>query len=113
MSTPMPGENAERILSELLVEDPDMRDLVEDFVGILDQRVDELKQAYEAADWAQLTQLAHQLKGAGGSYGYPNLSSMAADMEQEFRAQTGEQFSDWVRQLEQFVAGARAGLADD
>jgi len=97
-------------VSNLLAEEPDLRDLVENFVNGLDDRLSRLRSACEKLDWQQLVLLTHQLKGAAGSYGYPQLSELAATMEQAVRARTADQLSDWLRQLEQLVAAAHAGL---
>ena len=100
----------DKLISDLLADDPDMIDLVEEFVEALPSRIEELKQAYERLDWDQMATLAHQLKGAGGSYGYPPLSSLGATMEQAFKQHSAEQFADWLAQLEKLVAAAKAGL---
>ena len=36
-------------------------------------RMEEIREAFEKLDWQQLSLLAHRLKGASGSYGYPDL----------------------------------------
>jgi len=102
----------EKIVSDLLADDPDMYDLVQEFVDGLGGRIGEFKQAYEQSDWDQLATLAHQLKGAGGSYGYPDLSSLGATMEQAFRAHSADQFAVWLDQLDHLIQAARAGLGD-
>lgn len=101
----------EPLISQLLVEDPDMRDLVEEFVDGLAIRIVELRTAFEQRDWAQLTTLAHRLKGAGGSYGYPNLGQVASDMETAAQLHVSDRFSDWISQLQQMAQAAKAGLS--
>ena len=99
-----------RIVSALLADDPEMLDLVEEFVNGLTNRADNFRQAHQRLDWDRLTALAHQLKGAGGSYGYPDLSTLGATMESSFRIHSAEQFASWMEQLESLSAAARAGL---
>lgn len=99
-----------RLVSTLLAEDPEMRDLVEQFVDGLSERIRELQAAFAASDWNTLERTAHRLKGAGGSYGYPAITELAARMEAEFKARRGERFADWIAALEQLIAAARAGL---
>ncbi len=67
--------------STLLADDPEMLDLVHDFVQGLDRRISDMLEARNSSDWSRLRSLAHQLKGAGGSYGYPDLSDLAARLE--------------------------------
>lgn len=104
--------HSQRIVSQLLEEDSDLRDIVAEFVRALPTRIEDIKHAYEALDWDQLSMLAHRLKGASGSYGYPDLSTLAAGMEQAFQAHRADDFSAWIGQLAQYVAAAQAGLPE-
>jgi HPt (histidine-containing phosphotransfer) domain-containing protein len=99
-----------RIESRLLENDPDLRDIVEEFVAGLEGRLDELKLAYERLEWEQLTLIAHRLKGAGGSYGYPDISTLCADLERDFRKQQDSGILERFETLRQIAAAAVAGL---
>ena len=66
-----------RIVS-LLMNDPDLAQLVEEFVVELPERLAVLQAAAEKQNWLEVRRLAHQLKGAGGSYGFPAISEAAA-----------------------------------
>ena len=101
-----------RLISQLLLEDADLRDIVEQFVDGLSGRINELKAAYERLDWDALRTLAHRLKGAGGSYGYPELSRIGAHMEENFKAQCAGDFALWIKELEELTAACRSGLQD-
>ncbi|MEP0846777.1 MAG: Hpt domain-containing protein [Phycisphaerae bacterium] len=106
----MPSASPEPLRSSLLAADPDMRDLVAEFVGELPTRIESARQALEAADWTLLKRIAHQLKGAGGSYGYPDITRLAAAMEASCTSPDDQQFREWLRQLEELTAAARIGL---
>ena len=108
-SAPEPSKTA-RLISQLLLEDASLRDIVQEFVDGLGARLDELNQAHGKLDWEMLTTLAHRLKGAAGSYGYPDISSICADMEFNFRAHHAENFQECVQRLNDLVIAARAGL---
>ena len=68
-------------------DDPEMAELVRFFVDRLPARVTALEQAAAAADWGTLATLAHQLKGSGGGYGYPGITTSAAAVERLAKAQ--------------------------
>ncbi len=102
-----------KLISQLLAEDAELRDVVEDFVRVLPDRLAELRQAFERLDWNQLTTLAHRLKGASGSYGYPEISEVAARMESAFRAQETGDFGEWSREMDQLIEAAQLGLAEN
>jgi CheY-like chemotaxis protein len=45
------------------------------------QRVVTLRQAISAKDWQQLRDVAHAIKGSAASFGYPQLSTMAEQLQ--------------------------------
>lgn len=97
--------------SELLLDDPEMHDLVAEFVYGLDQRIEEIRQAFQKNDWDSLTTLTHRIKGAGGSYGYPSLSALGATMETGAKSRQSDPFGRWMTELAALVAAAKAGLS--
>jgi len=110
-SKPEPSK-AMRLVSQLLLEDADLRDIVEEFVEGLTARMDELKAAHERMDWDELAMLAHRLKGAAGSYGYPDISQLCARMEQAFGAHQADSFATWLAELSDLLHAAREGLEE-
>lgn len=113
MSDPNAPLPPKKLISELLADDPDMKDIVEDFVNGLDERLRELQDAHTKLDWQMMAMLAHRLKGAGGSYGYPPISTLGGTMESSFKAQQPGEFETWMQQLNDLVAAAKAGLSPD
>ena len=65
--------------------DPEMDGIVWLFVSELPQRVGSVQEALISSDWERLRTLAHQLKGAAGGYGFPQLGSAAALIDQGIR----------------------------
>ncbi len=57
------------------------RDLLQDFVSCLDERIVLSRRAFEAKSWKDLAQLMHQLRGAAATYGYPSLAEIAGKIE--------------------------------
>lgn len=110
MSEPMNYDKMEVLISELLIDDSDFRAVVSEFVETLPRRIEELCSAHQSNDWSRLSDLAHRLKGAGGSYGYPMLSTLAAEMEQSFRRRDDAQFDEWIKNLDSLVRAASRGL---
>jgi signal transduction histidine kinase/DNA-binding NarL/FixJ family response regulator len=79
-AAPAPKPPADAIRSDFLG-DPDMAGIIAEFVGQLPQRLSEMRQAAANNQWDVLQRMAHQLKGAGGSYGYPCLTDAARELE--------------------------------
>jgi PAS domain S-box-containing protein len=65
--------------------DPDMADVIEEFVARLPGTVTAMVESLERSGHEDLRRLAHQLKGAGGGYGYPLLTEQARKLEDATR----------------------------
>jgi len=65
--------------------DPELDELRREFLAEAREKVDEIQAALsvtnDSASIDRLAYLSHQLKGAGGSYGYERISSEAAEIE--------------------------------
>jgi signal transduction histidine kinase/DNA-binding response OmpR family regulator len=98
--------------STLLEEDDlgDMATLVEDFVQILGTRVANLRDAWTRGDRGTLKTLSHQLKGAGGSYGFDPISAAAAAVERALEPGAEEALDRRVEELLAVCTRACAGL---
>lgn len=70
-------------------DDPDMLELVQEFAAELPDRIRSLEDTLEGGELAELQRLAHQLKGAGGGYGFPRITEVAAALEEALKAQAG------------------------
>ncbi|MCB9850741.1 MAG: Hpt domain-containing protein [Phycisphaerales bacterium] len=77
------GQNQSRdpIPSELVQDDESFIELVQEFVDGLGARMSELEHAVQAQNMAELRALSHTLKGTAGGYGYPTLTTQAAQLE--------------------------------
>ena len=83
MTNQQPNGSRDPIVSELVKEEPDMVDLVEEFVNELPQRLSSLQSAIDAQQIDEVRSLAHQLKGAGGGHGYQILTDKAGILEKQ------------------------------
>lgn len=71
--------------SHMIDIDPKLHELLSGFIGQLPLRLAAIESAYETRDTSKLIVLVHQLAGAGGSYGFPNLSHAATTYEAALR----------------------------
>jgi HPt (histidine-containing phosphotransfer) domain-containing protein len=77
-------------------DDPDMVELVEDFVGSMPDRIATLRAAFESGHVEEVRRIAHQLKGASGGYGFGTVGDAAGELE----AAVSEQESVELKQVE-------------
>jgi len=96
---PHPFHDNEGPLLSDFAGDADMVELIELFVDELPQRAQQLNQAFQAQDWNTMATLAHQLKGAGGGYGFPQITEAAFHVEQNARAQDTQELTESLGQL--------------
>jgi HPt (histidine-containing phosphotransfer) domain-containing protein len=62
--------------------DPEMRDLLDEYVVSLREQAALVEAAVARNDWPTVARMAHQIKGAAGGYGFPSISDAAAAAEQ-------------------------------
>jgi HPt (histidine-containing phosphotransfer) domain-containing protein len=64
----------------------DLEDLIPVFLRNRHKEIDSLKAALAAADFEQLRQLGHRMKGVGNSYGFEHVSTMGKFIEDGARS---------------------------
>ena len=84
---PASADPSQQPLYSDLSTDPEMLELVEMFVDELPDRVAAIEQAVKQANLADLAKLSHQLKGAGGGYGFSSITEAAAVVEKQAKSQ--------------------------
>ncbi len=82
--------------------DPQLAELVRDFVASLDQKVAAFRSLLTRGATAELERLAHQMKGVGGMYGFPCLTETASLIEQAVRE--GQDGGLLAELIEEFAA---------
>jgi HPt (histidine-containing phosphotransfer) domain-containing protein len=63
----------------------DLEDLIPTFMSNRRKEVDALRVALSAADFEQLGQLGHRMKGVGNSYGFEKISVFGRQIEEGAR----------------------------
>jgi HPt (histidine-containing phosphotransfer) domain-containing protein len=77
---PMAGSGRDRLVSDFAA-DPVVGPLVPPFLAELRDKVDGILAALDGRDLAEVSRLAHQIKGAAGAYGFPAITQAAAATE--------------------------------
>ena len=87
-------------MTSALAEDPELAEVLGEFVGALPQKVTRMFELLTTRDMAELCRFAHQLKGAAGGYGFPRLSARAGDLEARLqRNATFDEVADLVAEI--------------
>ncbi|QDU81911.1 Hpt domain protein [Polystyrenella longa] len=101
------AQNLEPVRSEF-ADDEDFVELLEMFTDEIPIRRQRLEVAYNAQDIAELKSLAHQLKGAGGGYGYPHLTIISARLEQACKDSVQDEITSQYQELHQYLGRVTA-----
>ena len=92
-------------------DDPQLAGILPQFVECLPGRWDALREALEGNRLDDLQRLAHRLRGAGGSYGYPTLSEASKSLELAAKAQDIDGAAAALAGLQAVCAAIQAGWA--
>jgi HPt (histidine-containing phosphotransfer) domain-containing protein len=65
--------------------DPDMQEIIGKFISELPGRVTEIEDLLLSHDFETLRRVVHQLKGAGGGYGFGEITTCAAEAERAIK----------------------------
>ncbi len=75
------GAETEQSMQSNFCDDPVLADIIDQYVEALPGHVETMREALDHRDHERLHRLAHQLKGTGGSYGYPALSDLGRRLD--------------------------------
>ena len=71
-----------------LASDPDFAELVEEYVSDLPARVATCVGFIDSQNWPELMRFAHQVKGSASSYGFGQITTVAALLEAALASET-------------------------
>ena len=110
--TPAPAppadDGSEAIHSEF-ADDLDLAGILDEFVTGLPDTILAMREALANNYHEELQRLTHQLKGAGGSYGYPQLTDAARSLENAAKAKDPEQVRLTLNELGELCKAVQAG----
>ena len=104
-----PAAQAGAAIQSEIADDPDVAELLDAFVAGLTGKVDSMRRALAHGNHDELRGLAHQLKGAGGSYGYPMLTEAARTLEGAAKAEDVEASTLALKELAELCQRAARG----
>jgi HPt (histidine-containing phosphotransfer) domain-containing protein len=88
-----------------------MAELIQSFVNEIPERVRLVERHWERHELGELRRIAHQLKGACGGYGFPQVGQAAAKLENGLSREENadlESVAERVRELVEMCRRVRA-----
>lgn len=94
-----------RVIRSTFSDDPDMELAIFEFVDSLPDRMTTAVKFLQEQNYAELHRLVHQLKGAGGGYGFPQISEIADRVERQIAdAAPSAEIMDGILKLGEIVS---------
>lgn len=105
----LPEQSGEYVAASAVPGEVQFANLVEMFVRRLPALRQEINQASSQGDWARLLDLVHDLKGMGSSFGYPQLTKLAADIQIKLKQKTYGSVAQIIMLLDSAIERAVLG----
>lgn len=86
--------------------DGSIDDLVPEYLGHRRDDLEVMTAALARADWATVESLAHKVKGSGASYGFPELTALARELEKAAAERREAEVRDGLDRWRRFLDGA-------
>ncbi len=99
----------EPLYSRLASRDPRFVPLIERFVSSLQEKLVEMERLRDQDDWHSLAELAHWMKGSGGSVGFDLLAQEAAELENDCRHKQTPEIDSRLRNISEISQRIIAG----
>src|SRR6185436_11019417 len=91
---------------------PLVADLVPRFVELCLGECSALRRAHAAGDWAAVASIGHMLRGAGGGYGFDEVTRLGQAIEAAAKARDAAGLPTLASRLEDHLARAALALED-
>lgn len=99
---PAPDQRKYEIISDIekiLNNDPEFQKLAESFADTLKYYATRIAKAQSTNNWDELQSLSHKLKGTAGSFGFPEVGTVAANLERHLKAEKYDAAKPLIAQL--------------
>jgi len=87
------------IQSTLPMDDPEIRELIAEFAATIPERIDAIEKALNMMDYNTIANLAHALKGAGGTAGFQCLTDVSLRIEESAAERHAEGIGGMLHEL--------------
>lgn len=98
------------ITSSLLIDEPEMKELVQRFVAKIPQYIENIYQCNKNKSWDNLRQYTHDLKGTSGNYGFDEIYKSMQKIEFELTKENFKAVDSIINNLEGLYGRIQAGL---
>lgn len=94
-----PNNNEEEIESIQVYIDEDLKELIPGYLERMRSNVEEFDRLLNGKEYKNIKNIAHNMKGSGGGYGFDLLTDLGARIEQAAKVQDPELIRQYVDEL--------------
>ena len=87
------------IVSRLPADDPEFCDIISEFIEQFEKKLAELTAANGDGDLLRVAEIAHWIKGAGGTAGFDDLTAAATELEKSVKEGRQDQLPPLIERL--------------
>lgn len=89
---------------EVVYVDPDFMDLIPFFLESRHKEIVTIRECIASADLKEAQRLGHGMKGAGGGYGFQEISSIGKSIEEAAKAGNTGEIEEALERLTEYLA---------
>jgi HPt (histidine-containing phosphotransfer) domain-containing protein len=93
--------------------DIDLEDLIPGFLENRQKDILKLEQAIEEQDFETLRSVGHNLKGVGGGYGFHEMTTLGAAIEEGAKGNNVEIINENVKKLSHYLANVEINYQEE
>jgi CheY-like chemotaxis protein/HPt (histidine-containing phosphotransfer) domain-containing protein len=103
-STPASATGQEPIRSSLPTDDPEFCEIIREFIARANHQLESLRSAVQSERWNEVAEIAHWMKGSGGTAGFDAFTAPAGRLERLARQGSTDEIPSSVAQLESVLS---------
>ena len=88
----------------IITPDPDLLDLIPNYLKNRQVDIVELKKAFEARDFQHIRSIGHSIKGSGAGYGFAGLTDIGSALEAAAKGGDGQAVQNSITEMEAYLA---------
>ena len=93
--------------------DIDLEDLIPGFIENRQKDILKLEQAIEEQDFETLRSIGHNLKGVGGGYGFHDMTTFGAAIEEGAKENNLETINENIKKLSHYLANVEINYQEE
>ncbi len=83
--------------------DPDVRELVPDFLGDMRRFCEKMRVDLEEGDFAAVQSMGHSIRGSGGSYGFHTITDIGRQIEDDAKMRNAQTLQKHIDELSRYL----------